>query len=351
MSTGGDPAEMAHHWPIGRVVRCTTLHQKGTVWLFTTAAGETFVLKKITFAGPGGTRAQRLTSEYHVLLHLESQGVPVAVPLLSVHGLPYVEHDGRLYTLSPSLVPPSAAPRQTQDAAERSGWDYAAIGASIGALHRALASYPHEIRSWRIRLPDRVLKQAVPVIAAYLGEERDRFIEQVAALTPGLERVFAGLPEQHIHGDCHMGNILLGDTGVVGFIDLDHLPVGPRVYDLGYVLADMVKWRIADAEEVERWLALAPHLIAGYEQGNSLSKREKESLWYVLLAVQLLFAEHFVTAQDAAGVRLNLGAFAWFAEHGPEIGSRLLGYEDHTRRAPWALCSTLRGPRSTGGGR
>ena len=90
------------------------------------------------------------------------------------------------------------------------------------------------IHSWRMRLPQRILGQSVPLIAESLGaEERGRFRDQMAALTPGLKRAFAGLPEQHIHGDSHMGNILLGDAGVVGVIDLDLLPVGPRIYDLG----------------------------------------------------------------------------------------------------------------------
>jgi Ser/Thr protein kinase RdoA (MazF antagonist) len=182
-----------------------------------------------------------------------------------------------------------------------------------------------------MQLPQRILGQAVPVIAEHLaGEDRAQFVQQVAALTPEMEHAFAGLPEQHIHGDCHMGNVILGDAGVVGIIDLDHLPVGPRVYDLGYVLADMVKWRIAALHETERWLALAPRLIAGYEQVNPLSEQEKESLWYVLLAVQLLFAEFYASTQDDAGVRLNVAAFTWFADHRDEICQRFMGTLDDT---------------------
>ncbi len=331
MNTNGELAEMVRHWPITEVVAWTTLHPKGTVWLVTTAPGATFVLKQMTREGPGHSQTQQLVSAYHVLLHLERCGVPVAVPLLSTQGQPYVAHEGQLYTLAPSLAPRPVASRETQDPAEQNGQEYAQIGAAIGALHRALATYPQEIRSWRMRLPQRILEQAVPIVATYLGEEeRARFVHQVAALTPGMERVFAGLPEQHIHGDCHMGNIILGDTGVAGFIDLDHLPVGPRVYDLGYVLADMIKWRITDAAETARWLALAPRLIAGYEQESPLSAQEKESLWSVLLVVQLLFAEHYATAHDAEGVQLNLAAFAWFVAHGEEIGSRLRGSKGRT---------------------
>ncbi len=79
-----------------------------------------------------------------------------------------------------------------------------------------------------------------------------------------------------------------------------------------------------------RWLALAPSLIAGYARESPLSTQERASLWSVLLVVQLLFAECYVSAQHEAGVRLNLAAFAWFADHGDEMGRHFLGTPNPT---------------------
>jgi hypothetical protein len=50
----------------------------------------------------------------------------------------------------------------------------------------------------------------------------------------------------------------------------------------------------------------------------------------VLLAVQLLFAEFYASAQDDAGVRLNVAAFTWFADHRDEICQRFMGTLDDT---------------------
>jgi Ser/Thr protein kinase RdoA (MazF antagonist) len=56
--------------------------------------------------------------------------------------------------------------------------------------------------------------------------------------TVGLERgasiaaTLRGLPEQLIHRDCHPGNVLVDGTRVIGFIDCDHLCIGPRLFDV-----------------------------------------------------------------------------------------------------------------------
>lgn len=75
---------------------------------------------------------------------------------------------------------------------------------------------------------------------------------------------FAGLPVQPIHGDCHGSNVLLCNGEVSGFIELDHLPTGPRLYDLAYDLADRLKWWIEDAAQCACWLA---------QRGDAISSR------------------------------------------------------------------------------
>jgi Ser/Thr protein kinase RdoA (MazF antagonist) len=112
---------------------------------------------------------------------------------------------------------------------------------------------------------------------------------------------------------------------VTGFVDLDLLPLGPRVYDLAYLLADRLKWRFDDPEHVARWLAGLPHLLAGYERENTLSAREREAIWYGMLATQVLFVEEFAREGDGANVTRNLEACFWIHRHRDEI-------ERHVRR-------------------
>lgn len=88
----------------------------------------------------------------------------------------------------------------------------------------------------------------------------------------------AGLPEQYIYGDCHGGNILVTAGDVSGFVDLDHLPLGARVYDLFYLKADRLKERIYEPEWLTNRLRLLPHLVAGYERETILTPRERAAL-------------------------------------------------------------------------
>jgi Ser/Thr protein kinase RdoA (MazF antagonist) len=131
------------------------------------------------------------------------------------------------------------------------------------------------------------------------------------------------LPLQLIHGDCHGGNYLLYRGDVSGFVDLDHLPTGPRVYDIGYLLADMAKARFVGIPAHDDWLAHAGQVIAGYERESSLSKREKDALWFVMLATQVLFVDWFLAHQKDELARKNLAALYWIEQRRREIADRI----------------------------
>ena len=132
------------------------------------------------------------------------------------------------------------------------------------------------------------------------------------------------LPVQSIHGDCHGGNYLLHHGDVSGFVDLDHLPTGPRVYDVGYLLADMAKAQFFANHAHREWLAHFDRVIAGYQQEAGLSGREKEALWFVMLATQVLFVDWFFEHHRSALAFKNLEAFYWIYQHGDEITRRIL---------------------------
>jgi Ser/Thr protein kinase RdoA (MazF antagonist) len=131
------------------------------------------------------------------------------------------------------------------------------------------------------------------------------------------------LPTQLIHGDCHGGNILLYRRQVSGFVDLDHLPTGPRVYDLGYLLADMAKAPFVGVPAHRGWLQHFHRLIAGYEGESRMSEREKGALWYVMLATQVLFVDWFLQHGRDELARRNLAAFHWIDAQEDEIRRRI----------------------------
>lgn len=155
----------------------------------------------------------------------------------------------------------------------------------------------------------------MPAIEAHLSnEDRHRFLDVIVALKSELHTIVPQLPVQRLYGDLHSANILIHEGDFSGFVDLDHLPLGPAVYDLAYLLVDRVKRKIEDVATIETWRQLIVDVIEGYRETNNLSRLEYGALWPIMCAVQLLFAEFFFTRGDIAEVQLNLHAFLWLAE-------------------------------------
>jgi Ser/Thr protein kinase RdoA (MazF antagonist) len=247
------------------VCESRSLYQAGTVLAVTAENGARYVLKEVAKGQPLEPRLARLAAEHRLLLYLNDRGVPVPAPLSADDGLTYVRHPGSgaaVYTLH-VMLPPSGAKRSDS----RKGgptvptWEqpevWTNVGAAIGRLHRALAAYPGEIVSWHMALPERVRSSALPSVRRTLRGEQLATLDAVFdGLTEEVCAALAELPEQHIHGDCHGGNILIADGDVSGFIDLDHVPLAPRVYDLFHLPPDRLKWRIDEPGAPEAILSL-----------------------------------------------------------------------------------------------
>jgi len=184
-----------------------------------------------------------------------------------------------------------------------------------------------------MNLPHTVLQECVPRILAVLPEQdAAAFRCLLNAMQGEMIKALQDLPTQLIHGDCHGGNYLIYRGDVSGFIDLDHLPTGPRVYDIGYLLADMAKARFFDNHAHARWLGSFHHLVAGYQRENSLSRHELNSLWYVMLATQVLFVDWFFQNNKRDLALKNLEAFHWIYWHKNVISERIAKLDDEQNR-------------------
>ena len=325
----------AHH--TGLVREWRSLYHKGTVLALTAASGARYVLKEVAKGQPLERRLDRLAAEHRLLLYLAGRGVPVPAPLPADDGRTYVrypEGGAAVYTLHRMLPNPgvkrsdgggggSAVPTWEQPEV------WTNVGAAIGRLHTALAAYPGEIVSWHMALPARVRESALPSVRRSLRGEHLCALDAVFdGVTGEVCAALADLPEQHIHGDCHGGNILIADGEVSGFIDLDHLPLAPRVYDLFYLPPDRLKWRIDEPGAPEALLPLFPHLIAGYEREHRLTPRERAALWPGMLATQLFFIQAFAEQGNLEHVDRNLRALTWIHVHRDAIRRLLEGPRD-----------------------
>ncbi len=302
---------------VGEVRDYAVIDNKPTIFIVTTERGARFVLKQVGVI----ERAAHLESAYRVLLYLDAAHVPVAVPVLSDNLQLAVQHDGRLYTLSPML--PNGEDEGVTITPEQVNLN---LGRAVGRLHHALATYPDEILSWHMDFAHRALGDAAPVIQAHLeAQERTLFDAALSDIEQDMRAALADLPEQHIHGDCHGGNIIFHNGDVSGFIDLDHLPLGPRIYDISYLLADMVKSQVETPAELELWLQQFDRFIIGYEQIQPLTSHEKAAIWCGMLAVQMLFVYWFFIHEEEAAAYKNLAAFHWIYRHKDAIVPRITG--------------------------
>jgi Ser/Thr protein kinase RdoA (MazF antagonist) len=299
--------QVLNHWKstLGEVLACTPLDAKGTVYRITAAGGREYVLKRVDQAG----FARRLAGQFPLMLHLASSGVPVAVPIAVDRRLGQfaVDSGPHKYWLSTCL------PARCDDARIRWPRLYATnTGAAIASLHRALLTYPHPIDSWKMDLPHKMEAEDLPLLLAHLPAELQTASQPVfQRIQERLGNQLAGLPEQHIHGDCHGGNIVFDNHRVSGFIDLDHLPLGLRVYDLAYFLADMAKNRFIQPLEIATWFSGLRPYIRAYHNQNPLAIRERQAIPILMLVTQVLFAAHFLRTGDLQRAIFNLDALLW----------------------------------------
>ena len=334
-----DIAGILAHWRhhTGPVRDCQRLAEKGTVLTVTSESGNQYVLKEVVKGQPLERRLERLASEHPLLLYLAACGVPVPAPLAADDGLTFVRHpEGgqTVYTLHPLL--PNLGMRALNGTRVGSSplpaWEQPSVwinvGAAIGRLHRALASYPGEIVSWHTTLPEQIRERAIPTARAHLaGAQLEAFAAAFDGVTDEVCAALADLPEQYIHGDCHGGNILITAGDGSGFIDLDHLPIGPRVYDLFYLMADRAKERIFEPERLASLPSLLPHLVSGYERERQISvtPRERAALWPGMLATELLFVQSAATKGDLVNLDRHLRTLTWVRQSREEIQRTLLG--------------------------
>jgi Ser/Thr protein kinase RdoA (MazF antagonist) len=283
--------------------------------------------------GSGADVAGRFAFELDVLHHLDRAGVGVALPIPDRQGRALVEHGGRLYTLSPFLA---ADPRSRVRADPHPRTlDRAGLvrlnrncGAAIARLHAALATYPAEgleQRTWKTVLPDEWFERSIPAIRAHLAPTAQREFDAAIRRVSGEMRSAAtGLPQQLIHRDCHHGNIIVHGERVSGFVDCDHLSVGPRVLDLADFLVHMIKGRVTDKEATKEWFVLYPAVLEGYEAENPLSKQERRAVYAMMLGILLMFAAWFYETGTPQHAPRELETLAWMVEQQARI-CRALG--------------------------
>jgi Ser/Thr protein kinase RdoA (MazF antagonist) len=192
--------------------------------------------------------------------------VPVVLPVVTDDARLSAQVDHRHFTLLPWIDSDGGNHELRPDAAVASR----SVGRAIGHLDAVLATCPWQPESFVDDPARDMLVESLPKVPE-LGE-------LIAPLRDQLWSAVVDLPNQISHGDCNTGNVLVRGTTVRAFLDLDHLPRGPRVRDLSYYLASRLQEHLAQLETAQRdstaWVAALGHYVAGYHDSYPLTERE-----------------------------------------------------------------------------
>ncbi|EJR63120.1 hypothetical protein IIO_02217 [Bacillus cereus VD115] len=125
------------------------------------------------------------------------------------------------------------------------------------------------------------------------------------------------LPKQIIHRDMHLSNVIFHDNEFQGFIDFELLESNVRVFDLCYCCTSILSELFSDETGRGKWLHIVSKIFEGYYKQSILTREELQSIWYVMLSIQVIFITYFVQLPNL--LKLNEEMFFWIFANKEDI--------------------------------
>jgi Ser/Thr protein kinase RdoA (MazF antagonist) len=242
------------------------------LWPVESVHGGRYYLKRL-----GPWRNLPVLSEYRMLIHLLEEGVRVPAFQLTDDGAVTAGPEEDSFVLMRAF-------QHVQFAAAETPHFESEVGSATAHLHQAMSRYSEPLGSYTedieggitgdLRLPDDLLRR--------FGAVRDDILE-----------LLSKLPLQIVHGDFTPGNVLyLAHGRGIGFIDFDHLPNAPRIWDVAKYLSRRLRFSwCQDASPTVR-MDCVEAFVAGYIKVTKLDQAEIEALPGAMLAYNVLEASY-----------------------------------------------------------
>jgi len=309
MSTTSLITTAIHAWQLPATVRwCFAEEGRDGTLRLEVPAGDVFYLKR-------HPRQHAVVREHALLCWLRERRLPTAPPVPATDGalaVPVGDEVLILYT---------ALPGDVTHCTELVGFDDQAFGYGAGCarLQQALAQYPYagefrqadlaaEITGWVAELISAHADELPPTVPAILPVVGD-FLHAQRGL----------LPEQLIHRDFHLSNILMAQAQVVGYVDFDLACRSLRLFDPCYALTGMLIGGFTHEHNRRIWPTLVARLFAGYFSVQPLLEHERRAVVETMLAIQLLFVAYGYRMENPALAQSNVPIIPWLCEHRQEI--------------------------------
>jgi Ser/Thr protein kinase RdoA (MazF antagonist) len=261
-------------WPVlGSNV--TSLGEVGRATHLRGSSGHYFMKRRPT--------AEHAAREAGVVGRLSDQGLPVPEAVRTARGEPFAASGkGRevlcLYRALPGAHYQSFDGRQGTIHARQ-------VGKALGRLHAALAEVP-SIAGFERYGPEAHLSSELAVAGEVYDLGR---LERIAARRSSS----AQLPEQLIHRDFHLYNLLFSDGRLSGYLDFDMLMRGPRLFDVCYCSIETLAKRFHEPTFPDYWFRILGAIIKGYVEHVPLTELERRSVVSMMMEIELLFMHHF----------------------------------------------------------
>jgi Ser/Thr protein kinase RdoA (MazF antagonist) len=253
------------------------------------------------------TTAARLADIQRVRQHLLRGGVPCAPPLDTRDGRGWIEVGDRLVEVEPYV----------EHDAKMDSWERLAVGLPLlGQLHSLLEAFsvspagrqapaanaiaPEDLVPGVLRGTRRLQAWGPTPAELELGKTAELLAHRVQQV----ERSFAELPRQLVHGDYWDKNVLFREGGIVLVADLDFMGQRARVDDLAltlyYTQSTFAEDRLSD-NRVGRLRVL----VEAYDSGlnRPLATTERASLPSAIVRTALGFVAMMAAVETTAGAR------------------------------------------------
>lgn len=210
------------------------------------ALGKSVVVK---FYRPHRWSAETIREEHAFTLEMQNYEVPVVAPLV-FDGETLFEHDGYLYALFPKKGGRPFEPQTDEDLRQ--------LGRLLARVHNigAMATFQH-----RPKLNVQTFGYDNLEYLKTSGHVPENMRHAVVAIAGHVLEICATIwgEETHtlrLHGDCHLGNILVAQEPFL--VDLDDCASGPAIQDVWMLLGDADEMQTQMVKFLEGYTQLRP---------------------------------------------------------------------------------------------
>ncbi|NWK69533.1 phosphotransferase [Bacillus paramycoides] len=255
---------------------------------------------------------KQLLVELNVLEQLDEKGIRVQKLVKTKSDERYVFYKEKYYCLYEYVAGSVLEIKDTEKLKELGS----TIGEELANLHQALNSVGNVSELIKRDLYKVLYEWAMPILEKNEQVQRN-VIQQMNNIHKKFKEKVQLLPKQIIHRDMHLSNVIFQDNEFQGFIDFELLEENVRVFDLSYCFTSVLSELYMDETLRRNWLQIVRTIFEGYNKQNALTREEVQTIWYVMLSIQIIFITYFVQSVDL--LKLNEEMFLWIFANKEEI--------------------------------